>query len=71
MFLLDLNTLSVINHSSHDLLLNNKQTKPHNWCYGVVVITTPQLHSTKPELGFCAGSNFARDVTEIRDGQDL
>ena len=34
-------------------------------------ITTPQLHSTKPELRFCAGSNPARNVSEIRDGEDL
>ena len=38
---------------------------------GVVVITTAQLHSTKPELRFCAGSNPARGVSEIRDGEDL
>ena len=37
----------------------------------VVVITTVQLHSTKPELRFCAGSNPARGVSEIRDGEDL
>ena len=30
------------------------------WHRGVVVITTAQLHSTKPELRFCAGSNPAR-----------
>ena len=36
------------------------------WRRGVVVITTAQLHSTKPELRFCAGSNPARGVTEIR-----
>ena len=41
------------------------------WCHGVVVITTAQLHSTKPELRFCAGSNPARGVSEIRDGEDL
>ena len=41
------------------------------WCRGVVVITTAQLHSTKPELRFCAGSNPARDVSEIRDGEDI
>ena len=35
---------------------------------GVVVITTAQLHSAKPELRFCAGSN---GVSEIRDGEDL
>ena len=32
---------------------------------------TTQLHSTKPELRFCAGSNTARVVSEIRDGEDL
>ena len=40
------------------------------WCRGVVGITTAQLHSTKPELRFCAGSNPACDVSEIRDGED-
>ena len=38
---------------------------------GVVVITTAQLHSTKSELRFCAGSNPARSGLEIRDGEDL
>ena len=38
------------------------------WHHGVVVITTAQLHSTKPELRFCASSN---PVSEIRDGEDL
>ena len=28
---------------------------------GVVVITTAQLHSTKPKIRFCTGSNPARD----------
>ena len=37
----------------------------------VVVITIAQLHPTKPELRFCAGSNFARGVSEICDGEDL
>ena len=41
------------------------------WRRGVVVITTAQLHSTKPELKFCAGSNPARGVSEIRNGEDL
>ena len=41
------------------------------WRRGVVVITTAQLHSTKPELRFCAGSNPAHGVSEIRDGEDL
>ena len=37
----------------------------------VLVITTAQLHSIKPKLRFCAGSNPARGVSEIRDGEDL
>ena len=37
----------------------------------LVVIATAQLHSTKPELRFCAGSSPARGVSEIRDGEDL
>ena len=41
------------------------------WRRGVVVITTAQLYSTKPVLRFCAGSNPARGVLEIRDGEDL
>ena len=41
------------------------------WRRGVVVITTAQLQSTKPELRFCAGSNPAPGVSEIRDGEDL
>ena len=36
-----------------------------------VVITTAQLHSTKPELRFCTGSNPAGGVSEIRDDEDL
>ena len=35
------------------------------WCHGVVVITTAQLHSSKPVHRFCAGS------AEIRDAEDL
>ena len=36
------------------------------WRLGVAVITTAQLHSTKPELRFCAGSNPARRVRDSR-----
>ena len=43
----------------------------NQWRRGVVVIITAQLHSTKPELKFCAGSNPARGVSDIRDGEDL
>ena len=38
---------------------------------GVVAITTAYLHSTKPKLWFCAGSNPARGVSESRDCQDF
>ena len=41
------------------------------WCSVVMVITTAQLHSAKCELWFCAGSNPACVVSEIRDGEDL
>ena len=41
------------------------------WCRGVVVIATAQLHSTKPEPQVLPGSNPARSVSEIRDGEDL
>ena len=38
---------------------------------GVVIVTAAKLHSTKPELRFCAGSNPARSLSEFRDGEDL
>ena len=43
----------------------------HSWHGGVVVIATTQLHSTKPELRFCADSDPACDMSEICDGEDL
>ena len=43
----------------------------HLWCRGAAVITTAQLHSTKPELRFCVCSNPARGVSDIHDGEDL
>ena len=45
--------------------------KQHLWHCGVVFITTEQLHLTKPQLRFCRGSNPARSMSEIRDGEDL
>ena len=38
---------------------------------GAVVIATTQLHSTKLEFRFCAGSKPAGGVPEILDGEDL
>ena len=40
------------------------------WRRRLVVVATAQLHSTKPELKFRTGSNPARDVWEIHDGED-
>ena len=40
-------------------------------CRGVVVITTAQLHSAKPELRFCTGSNLAHGELEIYNDEDL
>ena len=37
----------------------------------VVVITIAQLHSTKLQVRFSTGSNPARSIPEIRDGEDL
>ena len=37
----------------------------------VVVIIIVQLHSIKPELGFCTGSNPSCGMSVIRDGEDL
>ena len=37
----------------------------------LVVIITAQLHSTKPELKFCEGSNPVHGVPEICDAEDL
>ena len=39
--------------------------------HGAVIITTAQLHSSKPELRFYAGSNPAHGVSEISNGEDL
>ena len=41
------------------------------WRGGVVVITTAQLHSTKPQRRFYAGLNLASSIPEIRDGEYL
>ena len=37
----------------------------------MVVITTVQLHSAKPELRLSTGSNPVGGVSEIRYGEDL
>ena len=65
-----------MNYMAHERLQEEKQFHSKNYLSEiphshVVVITSAQLHSTKPELRFCAGSNPARGVSEIRDGEDL
>ena len=53
------------------IMCSSKLISKYGYQGGVVVITAAQLHLTKPELRFCAGSNPARGVSEIRDGEDL
>ena len=60
-----------VGHVEHGKILGKQGTGYILWRCGVVVITTAQLHSTKTKLWFCAGSNPARGVQEIRDGEDL
>lgn len=41
------------------------------WYRGVVVITTAQRYSGKPEVSFRADSNHALSLSEISDGENL
>ena len=45
--------------------INKYNYDVQSWHRGLVVITAAQLHLTKPELRFCAGSNPAPGVSEI------
>ena len=61
-------------HATHTAHVSTAPTPPTLVRYtrrGVLVINTAQLHSTKPEYGFCTGSNPARGLLEIHDGEDL
>ena len=60
-----------MNHQKRNLTPESIGVSPVVYRHSVVVITTAQLHSTKPELRFCAGSNPACGVSEIQDGEDL
>ena len=53
------------------LILTKNSWRETTWFSGVVVVTTVQLHSSKPELMFCADSNPDCSVWEIRDGENL
>ena len=48
-------------------------TYKHIYLFILVIhlFTTAQLHWTKPELRFCAGSSPAGGMLEIHDGEDL
>ena len=65
-----------INDNSRDNYNTNSQitfktSTSTLWHRGVVVIAAAQLHATKPEPRFCAGSNPVLRVSEIRDVEDL
>ena len=45
------------------------RTPNKSWRRGLVFITTAQLHSTKPEIRFCTGSNPVHGVSEFGDGR--
>ena len=75
MYFLEIQTYSGQKYKSGDedsiIPLLNKVLFIGKWRRGVVVITIAQLYSSKSELRFCTGSNPARGVSEIRDGEDL
>ena len=52
--------------------INNRSSKPVaiSYCDAVVIITA-QLPSTTSELRLCIGSNPARGMSKIRNGEDL
>ena len=60
-----------VEHTTNQISVSPPSPLQNDWRCGAVVITTAQLHSSKPELRFCTGSNPARGVSEIRDGEDL
>ena len=53
------------------MIPDQTQMASKKWHCDVVVIITAQLHSTKPELRFCVGSNPACGVSKIHSGEDL
>ena len=60
-----------LSEPKYDFLIKKRKDVGIKHLNDPVVITTAQLHSTKPELRFCAGLNPAHGVPEIRDGEDL
>ena len=62
---------SQVNTLLHDMIIPCYSSQMFLWHCDVVVNTTAQLHSTKPELRFRAVSNPASGVSETCDGEDL
>ena len=65
--------MNPVEHKCYPFLISlNKCTGRCNvlWRHGVMVITTAQFHSSKPELRLCACLNTAHDMLGIHD-EDL
>ena len=63
--------VSLDSYNLSSLIIDGKRSKLSSRRRSVVVISAAQLHSSKLELRFCAGSDPAHGVSEIRDGEDL
>ena len=57
--------------NGQNICLDGERGRNEWWRNGVVVVTTAQLHSADSEIRFCADSNPACGVSEIRDGECL
>ena len=66
-----LENLFAKNVYNYNCITINITINMRNWRCGVLVITTAQLHLTKPELRFCASSNLVCGMSKIRDDEDL
>ena len=73
----DCNNLNLWFWSHSQSCIKNEQGCFSRWdivasrCNCYHYCTNSQIHSPKPEIKFCAGSNPARGVLKIRDGEDL
>ena len=56
--------------SSKSATIKRLFSSANSWLCGVVVISTARLQPTKHEFRLCTGSNPARSVSEIYDGED-
>ena len=67
---------SILAPPPSDVFSKNQHLSPDSracllWHHGMVVNTTAQLNLAKPELRFCAGSNPARSMSKICNGENL